>query len=194
MAPDLVGIRLDGRGPAHRARTLLTVVANLPRAGACILVAPQARIDDGLFDVRVYEDMSQAALATHFVTMKENSAEDDPRIHSWRGRKLVIRSRTPMPVVADTRVVGSTPARFRVLDGALLVIAGRGDALSRPVAESLISAVLKDDTATRPLTTLVEVIGAGETSTPVPGLPARSSERNRGLLPRLSRWIAGHTQ
>ena len=195
MAPEIVGIRVDGRGPAHHVRTLLTVVANTPRAGAGISVIPQARMDDGLFDVRGYEDMSQVALASHFVAIREDDAEADSRVRSWRGRKLVIRARRPMPVVADTKVVGSTPAHFRILSGALLVIAGRGDGLTRPVAESLIAAVVQD--AARPQTALVEVSGSAEPATPIPALPARAPQRNSpsdGLLPRLSRWILRRPQ
>jgi hypothetical protein len=65
-----------------------------------------------------------------------------------------------MPVVVDSTVIGSTPARFRVLSGALLVIAGRGDALARPAAHALVSAVMNDNTATRPRPALVEVSAA----------------------------------
>jgi diacylglycerol kinase (ATP) len=160
MVPSLVSIRIDGRGPAVRAQSLLAIVANTPRAGAGLLMVPQARVDDGMFDVRVYEEMSQAALAEHFLAVKEGTVGDDPRVHCASGRKLVIRSSPSMPIVVDSTVVGSTPARFRVLSGGLLVIAGRGDALARPAAHALMSAVMKDNTVTRPQAPAVEVTAA----------------------------------
>jgi diacylglycerol kinase (ATP) len=160
MAPGLLSMRRDGRGPAQRAQCLLAIVANTPRAGAGLVMVPEARVDDGLFDVRVYEDMPQPALAEHFLAVKERTVGHDPRVKSSSARKLVIRSSPPMPVVVDSTVVGSTPARFRVLSGALLVIAGRGDALARPAAHALVSAVMNDNTATRPHPALVEVSAA----------------------------------
>ncbi|HKB48897.1 MAG TPA: diacylglycerol kinase family protein, partial [Ktedonobacterales bacterium] len=141
MAPAILGVRLDGNGSVHRAHSLLAVVANTPRAGAGLVVAPEARVDDGLLDVRVYEEMSQPALATHFLAIKAGTVAPDPRVRCSRGRKLVIRSTLPLPVVVDTRVVGRTPAHFRVRTGALLVIAGRGDGLAHPAAHALVSAI-----------------------------------------------------
>jgi hypothetical protein len=46
-----------------------------------------------------------------------------------------------MPVLADSKVVGATPATFRVRPGALRVIVGNGPGLSRPVADTTIDAV-----------------------------------------------------
>jgi diacylglycerol kinase (ATP) len=199
MVPGHLGIRLDGRGPTQQARSLLAIIANTPRAGAGLLVVPQARVDDGLFDVRVYEEMSQFALAEHFVAIKEGTVGDDTRIRSSNARKLVIRTSTPMPVVVDSTVVGSTPARFKVLSGGLLVIAGRGDALSRPTARALVSAVVQDNSATRPHAAVVEVSGNGATSAPEQGLQiakrgaplgvAIGAAAAMALMPMLSRWI-----
>lgn len=141
MAPTVLGVRVDGQPSVHRAQSLLTIVANTPRLGAGLLAAPQAKLDDGLLDVRVYEDMPQPALAAHFLSIKTGTVGDDPRVRVWNGRKLVIRSTTPLPVAADTKIVGSTPARFRVRSGGLLVIVGRGDGLLHPAAQSLVSAI-----------------------------------------------------
>jgi diacylglycerol kinase (ATP) len=195
IAPEIVGIKVDSGAPAHHVRTLLAVVANTPRAGAGLSVVPRARIDDGLFDVRVYEDMSPAELAAHFVAVTDDRAEADPHIQTWRGSKLVIRSRKPMPVVADSKVVGSTPARFRLLSGALLVIVGRGDALTRPATEGLMAAVFKAEAAKRSGVAVVEVDGSGQS--PEADMPALGEHRNgpgNGLLPRLSRWLAARPE
>ncbi|HLZ26755.1 MAG TPA: diacylglycerol kinase family protein [Chloroflexota bacterium] len=141
MSPTMLGIRLDGQRSAYRSRSMLAIVANTPRAGAGLVVAPLAKVDDGLFDVRVYDEMSQPTLATHFLAVKVGTVGEDPRVHSSSGRKLLIKSATPLPVVVDSKVVGSTPVRFRVRTGGLLVIAGHGDALSRPAAQSLVTAI-----------------------------------------------------
>jgi len=104
-----------------------------------------------------------------------------------------------MPVAVDSTVVGSTPARFKILSGALLVIAGRGDALSRPAAQALVSAAVHDNTATRPHTAVVEVSGNGATSVPDQGIQLAKQNGPLGvalavgaavaIMPALSRWI-----
>ena len=186
----------------HRAQSVLAVVANTPRAGAGLVMAPDARIDDGLLDVRVYEEMSQPTLATHVLAVKAGTVAPDPRVRRSTGRKVRITSTIPLPVVVDSKVVGSMPARFRVRTGGLLVVTGRGDALSRPAAQSLLSAI-KDHS---------EVAWAREDDDQAPqaGAMTAATTRSMGmqlakrgrplgialatgvaiaLMPGLSRWI-----
>jgi diacylglycerol kinase (ATP) len=201
MSPAILGVRLDGKGTVHRAHSLLAVVANTPRAGAGLMVAPDARVDDGLLEVRVYEEMSQPVLAAHFLAVKAGTAAPDPRVLSARGRKVVIRSTVPLPVVVETKVVGSTPARFRVITAGLLVIAGRGDGLAYPTAHSLVTAVKGNSVSP------VLPEGAGEAPPLAPPKAAAISpgralaRRGRplgialatgaavALMPAVSRWI-----
>ena len=69
----------------------------------------------------------QVALAAHFLAVKGGIASTDVRVESATGRSVVIHSKVPLPVAVESKVVGSTPARFRVLTGRLRVIAGTGD-------------------------------------------------------------------
>jgi diacylglycerol kinase (ATP) len=149
MSPAVLGVRIDGQRSVYRALSLLAVVANTPRFGAGLLVAPLARVDDGLLEVRVYEEMSQPALASHFVAVKTGLVGDETRVRSSSARTVVIKSATPLPVIVDSKAVGSTPARFSTLTGQLLVIVGQGDGLSRPAAQPLVAAI-KDQAVAPP--------------------------------------------
>jgi hypothetical protein len=202
MPPAVVGVRLDGARPVHRAPSLLAVIANTPRAGAGLVLAPQARVDDGLLDTLLYTEMTQTVLATHFVAIKAGTAGNDDRIRKWHGREITIRSTVPLPVAVDSKVVGSTPARFRVITGGLLVIVGNGDGLEHRAAESLVSAI-KDYAELA-----VSTESNGEAAQPsLPGATSRSAgaelaKRSRplgialatgatlALLPAVSRWIS----
>jgi diacylglycerol kinase (ATP) len=197
MVPAILGVRLDGQGSVHRAHSLLAVVANTPRAGAGLLLAPEAKLDDGLLEVRVYEEMSQPVLAAHFLAVKAGTVAPDPRVRLSRGRKIVIRSTLPLPVVVETKVVGRTPARFRVVTGGLLVIAGHGDGLAFPAAESLVSAI--KDHGSPPAR--LESAGEAPTATRVAtgralarrGRPlgiALATGAAVALMPAVSRWIS----
>jgi diacylglycerol kinase (ATP) len=200
MSPAVIGVRLDGQRAVHRAHSLLAIVANTPRAGAGLIVAPGAKVDDGLLEVRVFEEMPQPTLAAHFLATKTGTVGEDPRVRSSTGRKIVIRSTTPLPVAVDSKVVGSTPARFRVRTGGLLVIAGRGDALERPAAQSLLSAV--KDHGDAPWA-LENARSPQEASVPAPtqSMGMQLAKRGRplgialatgaaiALMPTLSRWL-----
>jgi hypothetical protein len=201
MTPAILGVRVDGQPSVHQAQSLLAIIANTPRMGAGLVLAPEAKLDDGLLEVRVYEDMPQPALMTHLLAVKTGTARDDPRVRRASGRKVVIRSTTPLPVLVETKVVGSTPARFRVRTGALLTIAGSGDGLSRPASKSLISAIKEHSDApwsSAGSTQVSEIVPP-----PVATRPTGMQLANRGrpvgiavavgvaiaLLPRVSRWI-----
>jgi hypothetical protein len=140
MAPTDVTVRLDGSRATRRARSLLVEVANAPRAGAGLLVAPEARLDDGLLHVAVYEDVEQAALAARFVALKAGLAPESARISRASAQRLRVCTATPLPVLADSKIVGTTPATFSVLPGALSVVVGRGFGLAHPPSERLVAA------------------------------------------------------
>jgi diacylglycerol kinase (ATP) len=140
MAPTDVTVRLDGSRATRRARSLLVEVANAPRAGAGLLVAPEARLDDGLLRVAVYEELEQAALAARFFALKAGLAPESARIARAVAQRLRVRTATPLPVLADSKIVGTTPATFSVLPGALSVVVGRGFGLAHPPSERLVTA------------------------------------------------------
>lgn len=143
MSATDVELRLDGEKQGRAAHTLLVEVANGPRSGPGLITAPAARMDDGLLDVAVYHDHTQAALAARFVALKTGLVTEDPQIEHVTCRRLEILSANALPVVADSKVIGRTPARFEILAGSLLVATGRGIALERKPDEAVLAAGLQ---------------------------------------------------
>ena len=131
-----------GSAAERQAHTLLVEVANAPLMGPAFQVAPHARMDDGLLDVAVYHDLTPAGLAARLVALQAGVEPDDERIERARVQRLELRTATPLPVMADSKVIGTTPARFEVLPGALRVIAGHGPGLLHPVGEALLEAAV----------------------------------------------------
>ena len=108
----------------------------------------------------------------------------------------------PLPVVVETKVVGRTPARFRVVTGGLLVIAGHGDGLAYPAAQSLVTAI-KESSAPPGLAepdSAATDMAAPQANVVSPGRALARRERPLGialatgatvaLMPALSRWIS----
>ena len=142
MSPTETEIRLDKDRPPLRSNTLLVEIANAPRSGPGIVSAPEARVDDGELDVAIYHEHTQAALAARFLTLKTGLFADDERIERVRAKRVEVRSANPLPVVADAKVVGHTPARFELLPGALLVAAGLGIGLEQPPEPEAVKAAV----------------------------------------------------
>jgi diacylglycerol kinase (ATP) len=143
-------ISLDKGRTERQVNTLLVEVANAPRMGPGLPRAPEARLDDGLLDVSIYQDTGQARLAAQLArwgTIKSGEREaqaraEDERVERLRAQRVRVRSAPPLPVLADSKVLGTTPARFTILPAALRVVVGRGSGLTQGLAEPLVEAAL----------------------------------------------------
>ena len=140
MTPTRAEVRLDKAKEGKPASTLLIEIANAPRCGPGLITSPDARVDDGLLDVAVYHEHTQAMLAARFVALKTGLISDDAQIEQSRARRVEVRTDNPLAVVADSKVVGRTPARFEVLAGCLLVAAGRGIGLEQKPLQEVVEA------------------------------------------------------
>jgi diacylglycerol kinase (ATP) len=142
MSPTPTQVLLDDECHSSTSNMLLVTVSNSPRAGAGLSVAPSARMDDGLLDVCVYENLSQSGVLMRFLpeAVGDGSSAADHNVVRARARSVEIRTAEPMPVSVESKLVGVTPARFTVLIGALAVIAGDGSALLRPASAELVRA------------------------------------------------------
>ena len=105
-----------------RTRALAVTVANGPYTGAGMTVAPDARVDDGRFDVTVFEHFSKWELIRHLGSIAFGRRKYAPHVSTYRSTFARISSVSPLPARADSRDLGTTPVEFRVLPGALSVI------------------------------------------------------------------------
>ena len=118
MSPVLTRLDVDDE-PPQWTHTLLITVSNAPRAGAALQLAPDARMDDGALDLTVFDELQQAELAARLPALASGNLHpvDDPRVQHRRCAKLQVRSTRPLPVAADSRLLGTTPVQIRVKPG-----------------------------------------------------------------------------
>jgi len=130
--PARMTIHLDDRRIATRA--LMVTVSNGPYTGAGMTVAPDARLDDGKFDVRVFRRFSKPRLLRHLVSIAFGRHRYAPEVETYRSTFARIDSASPLPARADSRDLGTTPVEFRVRPQALRVVvparAGHGVAVA----------------------------------------------------------------
>ena len=118
--PSKVWLDIDGRRVTTHA--LAISVANGPYAGLGFTVAPDARLDDGRFDVRIFRGFSKWHLLRHFVSIVAGRRAVEPRIETHRGAHVAVASRSPLPVRPDDDAPLTTPVELRVLARCLRVV------------------------------------------------------------------------
>jgi diacylglycerol kinase (ATP) len=123
--PARMSIDLDDE--TIRTRALMVTVSNGPYTGPGMTVAPEARLDDGRFDVSVFRHFSKARLLRHLVSIAFGRYQYSPHVEVHRSRFVRIEGARPLPARADSRDLGTTPVEFTTRPGALRVVAPRAD-------------------------------------------------------------------
>ena len=118
--PARMAIRLDDR--VIRTRALMVTIANGPYTGIALTVAPDARLDDGRFDVVVFRRFSKLQLLRHLGGIAFGRQRPAPEVATFRSSTVHVSSRHGLPCRADSRDLGSTPVEFRVRPAALRVV------------------------------------------------------------------------
>jgi len=123
----------DDREPLQ-LHTQVVTVSNAPLFGKNMLTAPDAKMDDGLLDVAIYEDMSKLDLERHFFAIANGKRVDDPHVSFRRVRRVRITADAPLEANADLHVLAEQHTwEIDVLPGALAAVVGKGVALTLPV-------------------------------------------------------------
>ena len=84
--------------------------------------APNAQLDDGLFDIISVGDIGFLTLVSNLGKFRNGTYLEDPRVSFWRGRTVVASSEETQLVEMEGEVVGRLPARFEMLPKAMKLI------------------------------------------------------------------------
>jgi diacylglycerol kinase (ATP) len=121
MLPSLraqaITLELDGETLVREA--VFVEVANSTYTGTDFLIAPRARLDDGLLDVVLLKRISRLALLRLFRTVYDGSHLRHPQVEYFQARSITVTESRPGRLIPDGEVLGHTPARFECLPGAI---------------------------------------------------------------------------
>lgn len=109
-------------GDQHDFRGMMLAVGNGSSYGGGMLVCPGARSDDGLLEVCVIQELPRWQFVKAFPKVFKGRHTEHPAVRMLRGREIEISADRPFQVYADGERVGSLPATFTVLPGALPVV------------------------------------------------------------------------
>jgi diacylglycerol kinase (ATP) len=104
----------------HREGSMLDViVANCEWLGGGMHMTPDARPDDGLFDVLLIGDVTKRDLVQTLPKIYRGTHLPHPKAEELRGKAVRVDAETPLPIELDGEQPGTTPATFRVVPDAL---------------------------------------------------------------------------
>ena len=106
------GVRREG--PMHDV-----IVANGNWHGGGMKLAPEARQDDGAFDVVTIGDVSKLDFVTTAPKLYSGRYLSHPKVEILRSPWVAISADEPLPLEVDGEPIGSTPARFEIVPSAL---------------------------------------------------------------------------
>jgi diacylglycerol kinase (ATP) len=116
----LTKYQIDDR--PEEEKVLLFVVANGRYYGGGLKPAPDAQLDDGLFDIVSLGDFGFLEAVSNLGRFRKGTHLEVPKVSFWRGRTVVASSEETQLVEMEGEVVGRLPARFEMLPKAMKLI------------------------------------------------------------------------
>jgi diacylglycerol kinase (ATP) len=120
MRPISMRLTLDGEGREITCTSIL--VQNTPYTGGGLLIAPDARVDDGWLDVVVIGPIRKLDLMLNFARVYSGSHRHHPAFAVYRARRVQIETDEPLRKMFDGDVFGTAPVDVEVRSGAVRIV------------------------------------------------------------------------
>jgi len=124
VASDFPGVRAQVvvDGASIRTRSLLILVSNIRLYCGGLDIAPEGRVDDGLFDVFIFKGMGFRYTVGHFMRMLSQRMLEGPEVIHRQARQVDIITESVMPVQLDGDPLTHTPVSVRIVPKSLRVL------------------------------------------------------------------------
>lgn len=116
-----ISVEYDG-GKTFEGLALLVAVGNGAYVGGGMRICPQAKVDDGLFDVCIVGDLGKTDALLNLPRIFRGTHTSHPKVTTFRARRLTIKAEA-VPCQADGEPFGTSPAEFELEPGALHLLA-----------------------------------------------------------------------
>jgi diacylglycerol kinase (ATP) len=97
-------------------------VSNMKYAGGGMIFAPNAVVDDGLFDVCIVREIGKIGFALTFPQMYKDAGPKHPALSRHRSSSVRIFTENPMEKMFDGNINGKTPLEAKILAKAIEVL------------------------------------------------------------------------
>lgn len=110
-------------GAARSLQAITVAIANSAAYGGGMLMAPGARLDDGLLDVVVIAEASRLRFLRSLPLVFQGTHVDLPYVSVVRAREVAVACERPLTMYADGDPIGQLPVTVRCVPGAIRVMA-----------------------------------------------------------------------
>ena len=118
-------VRLSVDGIEREENIMFAVVANSPRYGAGIRIAPSAEVDDRMLDLTLVRSCSRMRLLATLPKAYSGRHVESPFVETMRGTHFRFESGQPLDVYADGELVATTPVEMSLAPDRLRVVVPR---------------------------------------------------------------------
>lgn len=119
-------VHLEGDFGTYEGPLLLAATGITSRYGGGFQIVPDARIDDGLFDVCIIRPVSSLTVLRLLVTLFWGGHVSHPAVSIHQTQTLKIETDTPMLLYADGEPMCETPATIEIIKDGLSVMSPHG--------------------------------------------------------------------
>jgi diacylglycerol kinase (ATP) len=113
-----VTFKIGDRLPEQR-KVLSMVIANGRFFGGGMQIAPEAKLDDGLFDIVIVGDFAKTELLRVFPRVYKGTHLTYPKVRLEKETRISIESKQKFLLHADGELLGEGPVSFRIFPRAL---------------------------------------------------------------------------
>lgn len=107
MTLDIDGKRISGKN-------CFVEFCNSRYTGGSMLIAPDAKIDDGFFDVVVAGPIGRMSLLATLPKIFKGTHGDNPAVRFFKAKKVVVTTNPPKVLLPDGEIFGSTPTEVNI--------------------------------------------------------------------------------
>lgn len=115
-------IRIDIDGQVFEKKTLLVAVANGKYYGGGMIPAPDAKIDDGIFDICVIDDLSKIKILSFFPKIIKGRHGELKEVSFYKGKRIAISSEKEIALNVDGEVSIVKEVTFEVKPKSIRVV------------------------------------------------------------------------
>jgi len=108
-------VELTVDGKVYQRDYIFVEICNSTRTGGDMIMAPDARIDDGLLDVILLKDISRFNLIRIFPQIFKGTHVNDSHVEVFRGKHIKVATEQPQLLSPDGEIFGSTPIEVSIL-------------------------------------------------------------------------------
>lgn len=114
-------LRIELDGKMLDRESIFVEVSNTTFTGSTFLMAPEAKLDDGLLDVVILNKVSRRRLLKIFPTIFKGTHILEKEVEYMKAKKIKIETDTPKILTPDGELMGSSPVEITCLQKAIEV-------------------------------------------------------------------------